>query len=247
MPKSRPSTMAQYCRRTSSTQFGQSALPVLSEGTIVLEILPMSDKQAPIAGHAGLRTKVGALLVTPAGGIVAKKPATLEYGIEELPPAMVTWISAVQHVGVFAIFMVYPLIIVRQAGLPADQITNILQLGLLVMAAATVLQALPRGPVGSHLLAPSIFTGIYLAPALLARDAGGMPLVWGMTIFAGIVEMALSRVWSRMRPFIPPASAGLVIFRVAAIIGLAAVRLLLEESLRAFTARDSMLRAVPSR
>ena len=177
-----------------------------------------------------LATKVRALLATSAGGAVAKKPATLTYGLEELPPAMVTWISAVQHVGVSAIFMVYPLIIARQAGLTREQTTNILQLGFVALAVAAVLQALPRGPVGSRLLAPSIFTGIYLAPSLLAVKAGGMPLVWGMTIFAGLVETALSRAWLRLRAFIPPESAGLVVFLVGTIIGLAAMRVLLEDN-----------------
>ena len=64
----------------------------------------MPSKPAPIAGLRGLRAKVGTLLVTPSGDAVAKKPATLTYGHEESPPAVVTWISAVQHVGVCAIF-----------------------------------------------------------------------------------------------------------------------------------------------
>ena len=184
----------------------------------------------------GLRTK------TPAGGALVKKPATLTYGLEELPPAVVTWISAVQHVGVCAIFTVYPLIIAHHAGLPAGQITNLLQLAFLALAVAALLQALPRGPVGSRLLAPPIFTGVYLAPSLLALSAGGLPLVWGMTIFAGLVEVALSRVWSRLRPFIPPESAGLVIFLVGTIIGLAALRVLLEDSPSGvLTARDGIV------
>ena len=174
--------------------------------------------------------KLGTLLARPPGDRIPTKPATLAYGLEELPPASVTWVSAVQQVGVCAIFMVYPLIMAREAGLPAHQIANILQLGFLVMAAAVLLQALPRGPIGSRLLAPSIFTGIYLAPSLLAVKAGGMPLVWGMTIFAGVVEMALSPFWTRLRAFIPPETAGLVVFLVGTIIGLAAFRVVLDDS-----------------
>ncbi|HEY7300986.1 MAG TPA: solute carrier family 23 protein [Xanthobacteraceae bacterium] len=174
-----------------------------------------------------------------------KKPAALVYGLEDTPPAEVVWISAVQHVGVFAIFMFYPLIVARQAGLAADEITNILQLGLLVLAFGVLLQALARGPVGCGLLAPSIFTGIYLAPTLLAVDIGGMPLVWGMTMFAGAVEMALSRLWSRLRPFIPPEAAGLVVFLVGTTIALAALRLLLQASpAGALSARNSIVAAL---
>jgi NCS2 family nucleobase:cation symporter-2 len=115
-------------------------------------------------------------------------------------------------------------------------------LGFIVLALATVLQALPRGPVGSRFLAPSIYTGVYLAPSLLAVKIGGLPLMWGMTVFAGLVEIALSRVWSRLRPFIPPESAGLVIVLVGFIIGLAAVRVMLEDSAAGtLTARDGLV------
>ena len=182
------------------------------------------------ADAAPARSWIGRFLVGRPDGAPKKKPATLTYGLDETPPSVVTWISAIQHVGVIAIFMVYPLIIARQAGLAPDQITNMLQLGMLVLAIAVFLQALPRGPIGSRFLAPSIFTGVYLAPTLLAVKAGGLPLAWGMTIFAGLVEIALSRVWSRLRPFIPPESAGLVVFLVGVIIGLASLRLLLEDN-----------------
>ena len=101
-------------------------------------------------------------------GPATNKPANLIYRVEEEPPPSVTWISAVQHVGVIAIFMIYPLIIGRAAGASSDQIGNTLRMGMLALAIAVLLQALPRGPVGSRLLAPSIFTGVYLAPSLVA-------------------------------------------------------------------------------
>jgi len=167
---------------------------------------------------------------TPVDGPIRKKPPALIYGAEERPPAAVIWISAVQHIGVISIFMVYPLILAHQAGWTSDQITNLLQFGMLVQAFAVLLQALPRGPAGSRALAPSNFTGIYLAPSLLAVGAGGLPLVWGMTIFAGIVEIAVSRVWTRLRPFIPPEAAGLIVFLIGVTVGLAALRILIEDN-----------------
>jgi NCS2 family nucleobase:cation symporter-2 len=45
-----------------------------------------------------------------------KKPANLVYGADEEPPIAITVVSAIQHVGVIAIFMIYPLIIAREAG-----------------------------------------------------------------------------------------------------------------------------------
>ena len=155
------------------------------------------------------------------------KPANLVYGVEEAPPSSVTWISAIQHVGVIAIFMIYPLIIGREAGASSDQLGNMLRMGMLALAIAVLLQALSRGPVGSRFLAPSIFTGVYLAPSLVAVQLGGLPLVWGMTIFAGLTEIVLAQLWSRLRAFIPSETAGLVVLLIGVIIGLAALRVLL--------------------
>ena len=140
-----------------------------------------------------------------------KKPPQLVYGTEELPPPAITMVSALQHVGVVGIFLIYPLIVCRAADAPPQQVAAVLRLSMLVLAAGTVLQSLPRGKIGSRLLAPSVFTGVYLAPSLLAAQVGGLPLVWGMTMFAGIVEIVLSRVWSRLRAFIPPETAGMVV------------------------------------
>lgn len=171
-----------------------------------------------------------------------RKPANLVYGVEEAPPHLVTLISAVQHVGVIAIFMVYPLIIGREAGASADVISAMLRMGMLALAVAVLLQALPRGPVGSRYLAPSIFTGVYLAPSLAALKVGGLPLLWGMTIFAGFVEIALSRVWTRLRTFIPSETAGLVVFLIGVIIGLAALRVLLgEDNAGSLGGRDAVV------
>jgi NCS2 family nucleobase:cation symporter-2 len=174
-----------------------------------------------------------------------KKPANLVYGSDEIPPHSVTVISAIQHVGVVAIFMVYPLIIAREAGAPAEVVTNILRMCMLALAVAVALQALPRGPVGSRFLAPSIFTGVYLAPSLIAAKIGGLPLVWGMTVIAGLVEIGLSRVWGRLRTFIPPETAGLVVLLIGVIIGLAAFRVMVGENTGgSIPGKDALVAAV---
>jgi NCS2 family nucleobase:cation symporter-2 len=170
-----------------------------------------------------------------------RKPANLVYGIDESPPPLVVFITAIQHVGVIAIFMVYPLMIGRLAGVTADVLSNILRLGMLALAVAVLLQALPRGPVGTRMLAPSSFTGVYLAPSLLAVNIGGLPLLWGMTIFAGLVEIGLSRVWTRLRTFIPSETAGLVVFLIGVNVGLAALRTLIGDGAEASLSGDNAI------
>jgi xanthine permease XanP len=71
--------------------------------------------------------------------------------------------------------------------------------GRLALGAATLLQALRLGPVGSGFMCPATFSATYLAPSLLAARAGGLALVFGMTMFAGVLELALAPFLNRLR------------------------------------------------
>jgi NCS2 family nucleobase:cation symporter-2 len=148
-----------------------------------------------------------------------KRPPGLVYGLEDAPPLGVTLFSALQHVIVIAIRLLFPLLVAREAGLEPERILDVLGLSMMVMAVVTVLQGLPRGPVGSGYLCPASFTSAYIAPSMLAGKTGGIALVAGMTLFGGIVEMALSRLLRPLRPYFPPEIAGLVVVVVGITLG----------------------------
>src|SRR5258705_326418 len=105
-----------------------------------------------------------------------KKPADLVYSVEERPPLSDAVVIALQHVLAIAVNLVYPLLMARQAGLSAEATADILRIGMVALAAGVLLQAIPRGPIGCHYLAPGVYGSPYLAPGLLAIDMGGMPL-----------------------------------------------------------------------
>jgi len=155
-----------------------------------------------------------------------KKPADLIYGVDERPPLLDSVIIAAQHVLVIAVNLIYPLLLARQAGLSVEATAAMLRIGMVALATGVLLQAIPRGPVGCHYLAPVVYASPFLAPGLLAIEVGGMPLFWGMTITAGLAMLVFASIWDRLRTFIPPESAGLVVFLVGATIGVAALRLL---------------------
>ena len=87
-------------------------------------------------------------------------------------------------------------------------------LGLFAMGLSAGLQALPRGPVGSGYLAPPVLSAIYLPPSLVAVAAGGLPLVFGMTIVAGLFEALLSRLLPKLRLAFPPLVCGFIVAAV---------------------------------
>ena len=157
------------------------------------------------------------------------KPANLVYGVEEVPPSSVTWISAIQHVGVIAIFMIYPLIIGRAAGASSRSARQHAAHGNVGAGDRGVVAGAAAGPVGSRLLAPSIFTGVYLAPSLVAVQLGGS-VGLGDDHLRRLAEIVLAQLWSRLRTFIPSETAGLVVLLIGVIIGLAALRVLLGDN-----------------
>ena len=149
------------------------------------------------------------------------------YGVDETPPFIATFVNGVQHVGVLAIFLMYPLLVFRVAGVPVPVVSDLLAVALLVTGVGTVIQTRRLGPLGSGYLCPCAFNGAYLGPSLLAASAGGLPVLFGMTLFAGVVQAALANVFDRMRAVFPPELSGVVIFMVGWTGAMAALRTLL--------------------
>src|SRR5262245_51454214 len=118
-----------------------------------------------------------------------RKPADLVYGVDERPSLSDAVVIALQHVLTISVNLIYPLVVARQAGLSAAVTTDVLRIGMVALAVGVLLQAIPRGPIGCHYLAPMVYGSPLLAPGLLAIEMGGMPLFWGMTIVAGVATV----------------------------------------------------------
>src|SRR5262245_62594502 len=123
-----------------------------------------------------------------------KKPANIVYGLEDTPPVLVTTGNAIQHVALISINLVYPLLIFRMAEVPVSGVANLIAVAMIVLGVGTFIQVTKIGPVGSGFLCPSTFTAAYLSPSLLAVKAGGLPLLFGMTLLAGALEALFSRL-----------------------------------------------------
>jgi len=138
------------------------------------------------------------------------------------PPQTLVWLSAAQHVGVLSVYLTFPLVVMREAGASVRDTMAILALSLLAMGVATIVQSHRR--LGSGLLCPVTFTAAYIGPSILAYRQGGLPLVFGMTVFAGCAEMAIAPFLRRLRALFPPEMSGLVVLLVGIAIGSLAVR-----------------------
>jgi xanthine permease XanP len=156
-----------------------------------------------------------------------RKPLNIVYGVDEKPPMGVTLLSGLQHVGLIAIALVYPVIVSREAGLPPKATLDILGVSMFVLGIGTLLQALPRGFVGARLLCPTVFTAAYLTPSLHAVKVGGLSLVFGMTAFGGLIEVGLSRILRPLRPYLPAEISGFVVVMIGVAVGALGVKNLL--------------------
>jgi xanthine permease XanP len=144
------------------------------------------------------------------------RPEDLIYVVDERPPWRRLIFLGAQHAVLMSVYLVLIVIVFRHAGASHAATLNALSLGMVALAISTVLRAVWRGPVGSGYLAPPVFSAIYIGPAVLAADTGGLPPVFAMTIFAGAVEIVLAPMLRRLRTLFPAAISGFIV----AIVGL---------------------------
>lgn len=146
----------------------------------------------------------------------------MRYGADDRPPAVTTLLAALQFCGITTAYVVFPLVLLREAAVPPELGAGVIAMSFLVLGLGTAVQAM-RG-VGPGILLPATFTAAYLVPGIAAAKLGGLPLVFGMVVFAGLVEVALAFAFRRLRVVFPPEVSGLVVLLVGLTVGEIAVR-----------------------
>jgi len=156
-----------------------------------------------------------------------RKPPDLLYGADDPPPHLVTILCGLQHAGLVSLNLVVPVLVAEAAGASAATAAAMVSLTLLAIAAGTLLQCRAGRRIGSGYLCYPVPTVIYLVPALAIANAGGLPLVFGMTLAAGLFEVLLARGLVRLRVFFPPEIAGLVVLLTGVATGVVGIRSIL--------------------
>jgi xanthine/uracil permease len=149
------------------------------------------------------------------------------WALASAPPASVVWPAALQHVGLGAVTLIVPRVVAEAAGADDAAIANYIALAMIALGVSTLLQAWGRRGIGSGFLLPAAFTAVYLPPALVAAQMGGLGAVAGLTLAAGITQVCLSFLVQRLRPYLPTELAGLVVLMIGLALGLLGLRLML--------------------
>jgi xanthine permease XanP len=152
-----------------------------------------------------------------------ERPSNLLYAVDEWPPPLRLVLLGFQYAVMAAIYLILVAIILRHAHVTEASRVDAMGIACFGLAVGTTLQALPRGPVGSGFLAPPVFSAVYLAPSVLAAQIGGLPLVFGMTLLAGVVEVLGALLLNRLRTVITPVLSGLTVFVVGLQLGVVGI------------------------
>ena len=99
---------------------------------------------------------------------MATRPTNLTYTVDEAPAPWITFVLGLQHLGVVCIAFVLPVVVVRAMGGSAEQAEFMVAMSMLAAGVGTMLQAIPRGPVGSGYLIPMVAGPSYLAASMVA-------------------------------------------------------------------------------
>src|SRR5215510_9037183 len=95
---------------------------------------------------------------------MAKRLPNLIYGVDESPPLGTTFLLGLHHILALSSAFVSPVILLQETGILPEQTERMIHASMIVMGAATILQTLRYGAIGSGYLCPE-----RLGPAYLRR------------------------------------------------------------------------------
>ncbi len=146
---------------------------------------------------------------------MAKPPENLIYGVDDKPPVPVLLLLGMQHIFLMSSTLVLPVVLVTEIGGGFDQVRSVVALTMISCGLGTIFQAMRFGWVGSGYLCPNLCGPNFFAASMSAAWLGGLPLMRGMTIAAGLVEIVFARALHRIKFLFPPEITGLVVLMVA--------------------------------
>lgn len=108
----------------------------------------------------------------------------------------------------------FPAMLVREVGGTLEEASSMVALTMIAAGIGTIIQASRNRWIGSGYLCPNLCGPSYLAVSMQAAWSGGFPLMRGMIIFAGLIEMVLAKAINRLRFLFPPIVTGLTVTMV---------------------------------
>lgn len=132
--------------------------------------------------------------------------------VDEMLPVGKLFVYGLQHVlAMYAGAVAVPLIIAGAAKLTPDQTAFLINADLFTCGIATLIQTLGIGPIGIKIPVIQGVTFAAVTPMVIMAQSGGMTLIFGSVIVAGIFTFLAAPYFSRLIRFFPPIVTGTVI------------------------------------
>lgn len=142
----------------------------------------------------------------------ASTPPAQQYDIDQLPPLGEAIPLGIQHVlAMFASNVTLPIIIATAIGASAGDTAFLIQVAIFVAGIATLMQTVGWGPVGARLPVVQGTSLGFVAVAIPLAERFGLAAVFGGTIFAGLVQIAMGVALRHLRWLFPPLVSGIVV------------------------------------
>lgn len=164
-----------------------------------------------------------------------QRPANLTYAVNESVPPATLAILALEHAALLIASLTATIFFAQAIGAGPSLAEALVNVGLIAGGVACILQAFPKWGVGSGYFCLHTSSFVYIPASVIAAAAGGLPLVYGMTVLAGLAEAALSRVVTRLRHLFPPEVTGVVVATVGISLAPYAIKSLVGISREHFT------------
>ena len=144
-----------------------------------------------------------------------------EYLVNDVPPLGHLVLSAFQHVLIMVVAIGIPIIFAGQLNETPEFTASLVTFSMLASGIGSIIQALRLPYLGSGYLCPNLCGPSYLSLSLSAAWIGGLPLMRGITIVAGLIEMLLAPVIQKLKSVFPIYIVGLVV----ALVGISIIQI----------------------
>jgi xanthine permease XanP len=144
----------------------------------------------------------------------AVKPANLIFGLGDRPHAGTLVLLGIEHAFLLIASLVATIFFAKAVGATFQETQSLVNVGLIAGGVTCMFQAYGKRGLGSGYFCLHTSSFVYFHSSVFAFNAGGFPLVFGMTALAGVTEALLSRFMRRLRALFPPEVSGLVVATV---------------------------------
>jgi xanthine permease XanP len=151
---------------------------------------------------------------------MAKHAKQYEYSVNQVPPAGHLFFLSFQHVLLLFVSLALPILFASQLNETTEFAASLLAFSMIAAGLGSIIQALKLPYVGSGYLCPNVVGPSYFSLSMSAAWTGGIPLVRGLIIIAGLVEMVLAPIIEKLKKLFPTYIVGLVM----AMIGISIIK-----------------------